>query len=34
MIRGLERFLDDFIIVHTREEIMRISQIVISSDLK
>lgn len=32
--RNLERFPDDFIMVLTREEIMRISQIVTSSDLK
>jgi len=32
--RNLERFPDDFIMVLTREEIMRISQTVISSNLK
>ena len=32
--RNIEHFPDDFIIVLTRDEIMRISQIVISSDLK
>lgn len=32
--RNLERFPDDFVISLTREEIMRISQSVISSDLK
>ncbi len=32
--RNLERFPDDFVMVLTREEIMRISQSVISSDIK
>ena len=32
--RNMERFPDDFIMVLTREEILRISQFVISSDIK
>ena len=32
--RNIERFPDDFVMVLTREEILRISQTVISSDLK